>query len=119
MTTFMDKWLYVIKNLYQLQDKPAALTEGIFRKLFEVAEIAAFTKNERYDYEESLKNFRDMYNTISSAERKGRAEGEAIGMQKGERETTLRNAKNLKSLGVDVETISKATGLSADEIEKL
>ena len=119
LTTFMDKWLYVIKNLYQLQDKPAALTEGIFRKLFEVAEIAAFTKNERYDYEESLKNFRDMYNTISSAERKGRAEGEAIGMQKGERETTLRNAKNLKSLGVDVETISKATGLSADEIEKL
>ena len=76
-----------------------------------------------------------MYNTISSAERKGRAEGEAIGMQKGEaigrqkgevigrqkgeREEKLRNAKNLKSLGVDVETISKATGLSADEIEKL
>ena len=70
LETLMDKWLYVIKNLYQLESKPASLTEGIFRKLFDVAEIAAFTKEERYDYEESLKNFRDLYNTISTAEKK-------------------------------------------------
>lgn len=115
LETLMDKWLYVIKNLYQLESKPASLTEGIFRKLFDVAEIAAFTKEERYDYEESLKNFRDLYNTISTAEKKGRAEGRA----EGEKEERLRNAKNFKQLGVDLETIAKATGLSADEIEKL
>ena len=135
LTTFIDKWLYVIKNLYQLQDKPAALTEGIFRKLFEVAEIAAFTKDERYDYEESLKNFRDMYNTISSAERKGRAEGraegEAIGIQKGrvegraegrtegEREATLRNAKKMKKKGISASDIADITGLPINEIENL
>lgn len=111
LETFMDKWLYVIKNLYQLQDKPAALTEGIFKKLFEVAEIAAFTKEERYDYEESLKNFRDMYNTISSAERKGREEGRV--------EERIAMAKSLKSQGVDFEIIKTASGLSLEEIEKL
>ncbi len=79
LATFIDKWLYVIKNLCRLADKPAALTEGIFKKLFSVAEIAAFTKEERYDYEESLKNSRDMYNTLVSAENKGRAEGRAEG----------------------------------------
>ena len=115
LETLMDKWLYVIKNLYQLGSKPASLTEGIFRKLFDVAEIAAFTKEERYDYEESLKNFRDLYNTISTAEKKGRAEGRA----EGEKEERLRNAKNFKQLGVDLETIAKATGLSVEEIEKL
>ncbi|MCR5568472.1 MAG: Rpn family recombination-promoting nuclease/putative transposase [Paludibacteraceae bacterium] len=115
LETLMDKWLYVIKNLYQLENKPASLTEGIFRKLFDVAEIAAFTKEERYDYEESLKNFRDLYNTISTAEKKGRAEGRA----EGEKEERLRNAKNFKQLGVDLETIAKATGLSVEEIEKL
>lgn len=115
LETLMDKWLYVIKNLYQLESKPASLTEGIFRKLFDVAEIAAFTKEERYDYEESLKNFRDLYNTISTAEKKGRAEGRA----EGEKEERLRNAKNFKQLGVDLETIAKATGLSVEEIEKL
>lgn len=123
LETFIDKWLYVIKNLYQLQDKPEALTEGIFRKLFDVAEIAAFTKEERYDYEESLKNFRDMYNTISSAERKGREEGEAIGIQKGRAEGRVEErfamAKSLKSQGVDFEIIKTASGLSIEEIENL
>lgn len=143
LKTLMDKWLYVIKNLYQLESEPSALTEGIFHQLFKIAEIAAFTKEERYDYEESLKNFRDLYNTLSTAERKGiakgrkegrkegeaigmqkgraegRKEGEAIGIAKGEREASLRNAKNLKTLGVDIETIVKATGLTKAEIEKL
>lgn len=115
LETFMDKWLYVIKNLYRLQDKPAALTEGIFRKLFDVAEIAAFTKEERYDYEESLKNFRDMYNTISSAERKGRAEGRAEGEAIG----ILKTAKKMKAEGIDINVISKLTDLSIEEIKEL
>lgn len=79
LETFMDKWLYVIKNLYRLQDKPAALTEGIFKKLFEVAEIAAFSKNERYDYEENLKNYLDWFNVMRTAKNEGREEGRAEG----------------------------------------
>ena len=70
---------------------------------------------DRAEYEESLKVFWDFSNVLSTAERKGRAEGRA----EGERETNLRNAKNLKALGVDVETISKATGLTKEEIENL
>ena len=66
---------------------------------------------DRAEYEESLKVFWDFTNVLSTAERKGRAEGE--------RETNLRNAKNFKALGVDVETISKATGLTKEEIENL
>jgi len=78
---------------------------------------------DRAEYEESLKVFWDFSNVLSTAERKGRAEGraegEAIGIAKGERDEKLRNAKNLKALGVDVETISKATGLTKEEIENL
>ncbi len=70
---------------------------------------------DRAEYEESLKVFWDFSNVLSTAERKGRAEGRA----EGERDEKLRNAKNLKALGVDVETISKATGLTKDEIESL
>ena len=111
LETFLDKWLYVIKNISRLDDKPQALTEGIFKKLFDVAEISQFSKLDRAEYEESLKVFWDFSNVLSTAERKGRAEGE--------RETNLRNAKNLKALGVDVETISKATGLTRKEIDSL
>ena len=123
LETFLDKWLYVIKNISRLDDKPQALTEGIFKKLFDVAEISQFSKLDRAEYEESLKVFWDFSNVLSTAERKGRAEGRAEGRvegrAEGERETNLRNAKNFKALGVDVETISKATGLTKEEIESL
>ena len=123
LDTFLDKWLYVIQNMNRLNDKPAALTESIFHKLFDVAEIAQFSKVDRAEYEESLKVFWDFSNVLSSAERKGReeglAEGIAKGVEKGEWEEKLRNAKSFKDLGVDVEKISKATGLTKEEIERL
>ena len=77
LDTFMDKWLYAIKNLGKLDDKPAALTEAIFKRFFEVAEIAAFSKTERYDYEENLKNYTDWFNVLNTAKKEGLAEGEA------------------------------------------
>ena len=46
---------------------------------------------------------------------KGKIEGELIGLQKGKIET----AKNMKFLGIEIEKISKATGLTNEEIEKL
>ena len=143
LETFMDKWLYAIKNLGKLDDKPTALTEAIFKRFFEVAEIAAFSKTERYDYEENLKNCNDWFSVMNTAKKdgleegeaigiekgraEGRAEGEAIGLQKGEAiglqkgETIgiLKTAKKMKEEGLDVNVISRLTNLSVDKIEKL
>jgi predicted transposase/invertase (TIGR01784 family) len=143
LETFMDKWLYAIKNLGKLDDKPTALTEAIFKRFFEVAEIAAFSKTERYDYEENLKNCNDWFSVMNTAKKdgleegeaigiekgraegeaiglkKGRAEGEVIGLQKGETLGILKTAKKMKEEGLDVNVISKLTNLSIDEIEKL
>ena len=143
----MDKWLYAIKNLGKLDDKPTALTEAIFKRFFEVAEIAAFSQTERYDYEENLKNCNDWFSVMNTAKKdgmeegeaigieKGRAEGEAIGLQKGEAIGlqkgeaiglqkgeaigVLKTAKNMKEEGLDVNVISRLTNLSVDKIEKL
>jgi len=86
LETFMDKWLYAIKNLGKLDDKPTALTEAIFKRFFEVAEIAAFSKTERYDYEENLKNCNDWFSVMNTAKKDGLEEGEAIGIEKGRAE---------------------------------
>lgn len=60
---------------------------------------------------------------IAKGEAIGIAKGEAIGVAKGEAigeaKANRKNAQNLKRLGVDKETISKATGLTAEEIEAL
>ena len=49
----------------------------------------------------------------------GRAEGEAKGKAEGRAEGREMTARNLLSLGIDVETISKATGLKLEDIEAL
>ena len=70
LETLFDKWLYVIRNLATLMDRPQALQERVFTHLFEVAEIAKFDRKERYEYEESLKNYRDWFKAWQKAWRK-------------------------------------------------
>lgn len=77
------------------------------RDIFEVAKIANFTREERFEYEESLKNYRDYQNTLDAAKEEGRLE-EKIAI-----------VLNCKSLSLPVETIVQITGLSIDEINKL
>ena len=127
LVTMFDKWLFVLRNLSRLLDRPAALQERIFTKLFEQAEIARFTPKERQDYEESIKVYRDLTNVVRTAERKGRekgraegrAEGRTEGREKGRAEGRAEIARNLKAMGMGVSDIAKATGLTCEEIEKL
>lgn len=50
-----DKWLFVLRNLSRLMERPKALQERVFTKLFDAAEIAKFTKEQYEAYEDSLK----------------------------------------------------------------
>jgi len=107
LETHFDKWLYIIKNLDTITDIPAKLQERIFKKLFSQAEIANYDEREYMEYEESLKNYRDLKNSIDTAFSEGKLEGK------------LEDAKRFKKLGVEINIISKATGLSEEEIKKL
>ena len=73
----------------------------------EVAEIAKFTPVELKEYEDSLKTYRDLKNSLDTAEEKGRVE-EKIAI-----------ARNLKSMGMSISDISKATGLSEEGIDSI
>lgn len=114
-----DKWLFVLRNLSRLLERPRALQERVFQKLFEAAEIAKFTKTQYEAYEDSLKVYRDWQNTISTAELKGEAKGRAEGRAEGRAVEKMENARKLKALGVAVGIIAEATGLTAEEIEEL
>ncbi len=69
-----DKWLYVFKNLHTLTDMPKKFQERIFKRLFSIAEIAKFTPVEAEEYEESLKAYRDLKNSIDTAREEGKIE---------------------------------------------
>lgn len=139
LETLFDKWLYAIRNLASLMERPRALQEKVFQRLFEAAEIAKFDRKERYEYEESLKVYRDWYSVMETAELKGQAkgfakghaeglaqghaeghaEGLAQGLAKGAYETQLAMARKLKQRGLTTEDIKSLTGLSSEEISGL
>ena len=123
LDTMFDKWLFVLKNLSRLMERPAALQERVFRHLFEAAEIARFSRRELQEYEESLKVYRDWFSVITTAENKGLAKGLRKGwregLKEGVKEGIRQVARNMKLNGMSEEQIMQATGLDEVEIESL
>ena len=105
--TRFDKWLYVIRNLSRLEKVPEKLRERVFKKLFETAEIARFTPDQVRSYEDSLKYYRDLKNSLDTAREEGREEEK------------LEVAKNALKIGLSVHDIMQLTGLSKQAIEQL
>ena len=68
----IDKWMYALKNLSRLEERPAALRERVFARLFEAAKIAAYTKEERNQYENDMMTENDYRNTIARGRSCGR-----------------------------------------------
>uniref|UniRef100_UPI0039A50FCA Rpn family recombination-promoting nuclease/putative transposase n=1 Tax=Ornithobacterium rhinotracheale TaxID=28251 RepID=UPI0039A50FCA len=115
LETRFDKWLYVLRNLNRLDRVPEKLKERIFEKLFEVAEIAKFTPSQVYSYEDSLKYYRDLKNSLDTAKEEGFEEGK----EQGREEEKLKIAKNLLENNVSKEVVMKTTGLTQEQIEHL
>ena len=84
--------------------------DNTYEKLFS-AEIAKYSRAEREQYEESLKYYRDIKNIIDTAFEDGEMKG------KSDERTEI--ARVMKSDGLPFVTLSKYTGLSIEEIEKL
>ncbi len=106
-----EKWLYVIKNLSRLDRMPEELREKIFERLFEAAEIAKMSSQQVRQYEGSLKQYRDINNTIDTARQEG--------IEIGEKQNALAIARRAHQKGLDLKTIAELTGLSELELAKL
>ena len=81
------------------------------KAIFEETEIAKFTPTELKEYEDSLKAYRDVKNSIDTALEKGREEGKNL--------KAIQIAKKMLDAGMDIETVMQITDLSKSEIEKL
>ncbi len=57
----LDKWLYVLTNLSQLDKLPVFLRKPVFEKLFDIAEYSQLSKKERAMYDVSQKRRWDAY----------------------------------------------------------
>ena len=107
LETLYDKWLYALKNLYKLTQRPKELCDKVFDRLFEEAEIAKFTPQELREYEASKMAYRDIKNSIDTAKREGRIEA------------NIETAQRLLAMGLPTEQVAKATQLPLDMVQNL
>ena len=131
LVTLFDKWLYAIRNMATLMERPRTLQEAVFTRLFEQAEIAKFNNQERINYEESLKDYRDMYSVMKTQLEKGRREGRIEGREEGRIEgreegiaigmekATLASAKAFIEQGIPKDVVQKTLGLTDSQMKEL
>ena len=118
------------EELYiRISDKNS--NKKIFTKLFDAAAIARFSPTELREYEDSLKAYRDIKNSLDTAKEEGRAEGReegraegreegrAEGREEGRAEGIAMVAKMMFTKGIDIDAIASMTGLSTYEVESL
>lgn len=129
LVTMYDKWMYVLKNLSNLMDRPAALQEQVFTRLFEQAEISKFNPEELLQYEDSVNAYRDIVNAINTAKKdsfaEGMAEGIAQGIEQGiakgiAKGIEQRNSEIVQKMlkkGLSMEDIAEMTGLDINDIK--
>lgn len=131
LNTNLDRWLFFIKNLEDLQHIPAIFQNSLIEQAFDKAKIANFNPQEMSKYRDSLKIYWDNYNVVNTAKQEGIEQGieqgikqgleQGIkkGIEQGKKQQAFETAKTLKRLNTPIETIIQATMLSAEEIKQL
>jgi predicted transposase/invertase (TIGR01784 family) len=104
LLTPQDNWLYILKNLPDLTEVPATFQHGIMAKIFKVADMANLTREERRDYEESVKQYRDLKNVTDTAFYDGRMK---------EKEATVLNGH---AEGLSVTILARISKLSEKQV---
>ena len=115
----LEEWIYYLNT----GEIPSSATAPGLEEARERLKLDSMTKDELAAYYRHLDNIVILWDNIYTEREEGRAEGLEEGLNKGKeegvREANLNNARNLKKLGVAIDIISQATGLSREEIEKL
>jgi len=90
-----------LNDLLPLKNEvPVEFHGDIIEGAFELAKLANMTHQDRHAYELSLKYYRDFINVLDTTKS----------------DKALEIAKNLLDIGLDIESIAKATGVSKEII---
>ena len=123
--TRIDYWLYNITNLETMTTNiPFQQQQPAFKKVGNIAELVRMTPEELKQYNISIDSYRTNLSVMKNERAEGIAEGLAKGLAKGRAEGRAEGiaeglakaAKRMLAIGIPVEQISLATGLSVNEI---
>ena len=114
---------------------PDALKEQVFSRLEELAAVANLSLEDRIAYDKALDRYRvsriveedareagwkkGLEEGLAEGHAEGKAEGKVEGLAEGKAEEKRAIARNMKTIGLTLEQIKIATGLTENEIEAL
>ena len=126
-----EKWLFCLRNMSNLLERPAELQGRVFERLFQAAEIAKFNTEEQREYEQSMNAYRDIRNGMDSAKKEGMKQGIEQGMKQGmkqgieqgmkqgielgKKQNSIDIARKLKEMGMSLEDIMRITCLGKED----
>lgn len=111
----LEEWIYYL-NTGEIPDNATA--PGL-DKAREQLKLDKMSKEELKAYYRHLDNIIILKSNIFTEREEGRVEGRAEGRAEGEKSKQLEIARNLKRMGLSTADTCKATGLSAEEVERL
>lgn len=121
--TDFDRWIYVLKHMETLTRLPWSAQNAVFKKLEEISELRALTREERLYYDAALREYRDHLYILEGEKEKGReegrAEGRAEGLAEGEKKAAARIVCHMKKAGKSIDEMVTMTGFSVEEIKNL
>ena len=123
----LQQWLYLLKNMQDMDESDFRRQDGIFRELMEECRITKLNNMEKENYEKSIMEYEDVKAAIAytkelaekNAFDKGLEKGMQKGIEKGKNEEKLSIVRNMLDKGLDIALISEITGLSVSEIRKI
>ncbi len=114
-----EKWLFSIRNMHTLLDRPEGIEGTVLDELYNEANLAAWPPQKRSNYERIMGHKDDYELYVQEQKEEAAAEARIAALAEGREDANRQTARNLLELNVDLDLISKATGLSVEEIRAL
>lgn len=119
-SNMQDKWMYSIKNMFNLLDCPDEMKGTEVEELYVQSELARMSMEERIKIEESIMTENDIRNSIAEQIAEGRAkavaEGKVEGRAEGEAATMAYVVRKMKEAGISEESIADILGIELKDI---
>ena len=117
--TLTEQLAYSMKYMNQLSECPKEFEDRLFPLLFQASAYAQLSVKQQQEVTSIMRTELDRIAENEYARKEGMKIGREEGRQEGREEEKRAMAHKLSALGVDVQLIEQATGLTKEQIEAL
>ncbi|MDR1097070.1 MAG: Rpn family recombination-promoting nuclease/putative transposase [Tannerella sp.] len=111
LETVTDKWIYSLKNMEKLPERPEKLNEKIFDELYENAKINKLKTEDMKAYSKSILEYDDVISSLRFVEERARKETN--------KEALIKFVRNCHKYNMDIEQIAAVTDLTEKEVSDI